>query len=345
MSGRLSNVVELLSVSLVVVVAVLIAMDCVSHRRVQSSPLARFANGAAPAPPARKVSLAKTVTTIAGVAAVLLMAQNASALERENANRGRYLKGFADAETHVTTFATATDLMPALTFDEAYALQHEIVKARVAKGDRIVGYKGGLMSAKSLADRHVTEPLTGVLFASGDTSAHETELCGYRRAAFEMKLGYVFKAKLGQKVSDIDALKRAVASVQPVLEVPDIAYRDDKNYSALDMVAANISSAKFVRGPANAKDKVDLDALRVSIKRDGAPVTQGVGKESLGGQWASLLTEVNLIIAHGYKIEPGQVIISGKIGDKGDLTPGTYDVDYGPMGRINIKVSDCSRRK
>lgn len=260
---------------------------------------------------------------------------------RAGAAHTAYLEAFAQAETAGKTFPAASETITALDFDGAYALQKMIVRAREKAGDAAVGYKGGIMSAKSLADRGVKEPVTGILFASGDTGAGEMSLCGYRRAAFELKLGYVFASPVRAAVGDVADLKSKVAYVQPVIDLPDIAYNNEKTYNAIDMVAANVSSARFVRGAPASKDAVDLDALEVSVARDGASVTRGLGRESLGGQWGSLRTVVNLIIARGGEIKAGQTVITGKIGDKGDLVPGRYEISYGRLGDIALQVVAC----
>lgn len=257
----------------------------------------------------------------------------------------QYLTGFVDAEASGTTFPPATEVIPDLDMKGAYDLQKRIVLAKQAKGDLIAGYKGGLMSAKSLSDRKVTEPLVGVLFASGQVANHgQVALCGYRRAAFEAKLGYIFGSAVNSRVATIDELKSHVSHVQPVVDLPDIAYRDDKTYGAIDMTAANISAASFVRGAVHPRDQTDLDDLTVSMSRDGAPLTRGAGRESLGAQWESLRTVVNLIVEHGGEVRPGQVIITGKIGDKGDLPKGVYRGDYGSLGEVTFKVVDCPAR-
>lgn len=258
---------------------------------------------------------------------------------------GRYLRGFQTAERSGRTFPPATEVMPSITMTEAYILQRRLVDGRRRSGDRVVGFKGGLMSAKSLADRGVTEPLIAPLFLSGDlSSGAELDLCGYRRAAFEAKLGFIFGARIDRPMNSIDALKSIVAAVQPIMDLPDIAYRDEKNYGAIDMAAAMISSARFVRGKRSSIDAADLDGLTVSVSRDGVALTRGKGRESLDDQWRSLFMVVNLVVANGYVIEAGQIVITGKIGNKGDLRPGSYRVDYGPLGDIHFDVAACTVR-
>lgn len=201
------------------------------------------------------------------------------------------------------------------------------------------------MSAKSLADRGVSEPLVASLFVSGDlSSGAEMTLCGYRRAVFELKLGYVFRSSVTKQVATVDDLAALVESVQPIVELPDIAYRDDKTYNAVDMVAANISSAHFVRGTTRPLGPSNLDKLSISLTRDATRVANGTGRESLGSQWESLRIVVNLVIANGGRIAPGEIVLTGKIGEKGDLIPGRYAADYDALGALNFTVRKCASR-
>lgn len=252
-----------------------------------------------------------------------------------------YLAEHAAAEKAGATFRPITEISPGFSQAEAYRVQHALVDRRRHEGDRVVGYKGSLMSQKSLTDRGVKEPLTGALFASGIVkSGGVVSLCGYRRPIFEMKLGYIFIKPIAKKVASVGDLKILVSFVEPVVEIPDIAYRDDKTYGAVDMAAANISSAKFVRGaPSVAFD--GLDALSVTMRRGDARVTTGLGRESLGDQWESLRTVVNLALAHGGRIDAGSLVLTGKIGDKGDIAPGAYTADYGPLGLVQFRVENC----
>ncbi|HLA70457.1 MAG TPA: hypothetical protein VK624_03035 [Steroidobacteraceae bacterium] len=255
-----------------------------------------------------------------------------------------YLQEFWRSEAEGRTFSPVTELMPQMSLHDAYGLQKRIVSARLAMGDKVAGYKGGLMSAASLAARHVSEPLTGVLFVSGDArDGAQISLCGYRRAGFELKLGYVFAREVRARIESLDELRTLVAEVQPIVELPDIAYRDDKTYNAVDMVAANITAAYFVRGIARSAGAIDLDALNVTLKRDGVEVARGQGRESLGAQWESLRTVANLVTANGGRIAAGQIVITGKIGNKGDLVPGTYSADYESLGVTTFTVVQCSR--
>lgn len=254
----------------------------------------------------------------------------------------KYADLVMQADRAGVTYAQATSAIPALDVSRAYAAQHLLVTHRLKGGDSISGFKSGLMSAKSLKDRKAARPLVGALFLSGETaSGSSISLCGYRRPALEMKLGFVFKRAVRHRLPSVDALKAHIAGIAPTIELPDIAYADGKNYLALDMIAANISAARFVRARMVAVPTDDIDLLSVAIARDGRTVAQGLGRESLDGQWSSLLSVVNIIVEQGYSITPGQLVLTGKIGDKVDVLPGAYRADYGGLGTVAFAIAEC----
>ena len=254
-----------------------------------------------------------------------------------------YVAGFLAAESAAQSFAPITAGRPAATLGEAYEVQGRIIARHRARGDRVAGYRGGLMSQASMAGRGVSAPLVGVMFASGRARSGGTvSLCGYRRAALELKLGFVF-GKPVRSEAGLSRLGDAVANVVPVADLPDIAYRDPDHYGAADMVAANITAARYVVGASHRVAGVDLDALKVSLTRDGEPVTSGLGRESLGSQWGGLRAVARQVLATGRTIRPGDLVMTGRIGARPWLTPGRYQADYGPLGDVDFTVEPCRK--
>lgn len=253
-----------------------------------------------------------------------------------------YLWGFERAEQAGTPFAPITDTQPQIDLSRAYAVQKRLVARRVAHGDRVAGYKGGLMSQASLKARNVTEPLVGILFRSGRVAdGSPASLCGYRKASFEMKLGFVFSSGVTTLPADDAALRAVVASVVPVVDLPDIGYRNPDKYSAVDMVAANVSASRYVIGRERAAQGIDLDMLGVSMTRDGQALTSGLGRESFDDQWNSLAMVVRQILASGRRVAAGDMVITGKIGERGWLPPGEYRADYGALGVVAFAATPC----
>ncbi|QJU58366.1 hypothetical protein HL653_11805 [Sphingomonas sp. AP4-R1] len=253
-----------------------------------------------------------------------------------------YLDAYDTAEKAGRPFTPVTDTHASLTLPGAYRVQAALVRRRLATGDRIAGYKGGLMSQASLKARGVAEPLSAVLFRSGQVdSGTPVSLCGYRKGSFEMKLGFIFGRAPRHPARDAATLMQAVTRVVPVVDLPDIGYRNPDAYSAVDMIAANVSAARYVVGRTGPPGVLDLDALAVAMTRDGMPITKGFGRESFGSQRESLLAVVRAIARSGHRVKAGDLVITGKIGERGWLPPGAYLADYGPLGVVRFSAESC----
>ena len=249
-----------------------------------------------------------------------------------------YVTEYMAAAQAVRPFRPVTSFDPGIGLDQAYAIQHRIVEGQLAAGDRIAGYRGGLMSQASMRQRGVGEPLVAVQFRSGRLASPATlSLAGYRHAALEVKLGFLFGRDLPPGPLTPEAVRAAVRSVVPVIDLPDIGYADPAHYSAADMVAANISSARFVIGKP-ARCCANLDQETATLTRDGIALTHGTGRDSLGDAWGSLATIVQLARAQGYRIRRGDILLTGKIGDKVDVQPGDYAAHFGTLGDVHLTV-------
>jgi 2-keto-4-pentenoate hydratase len=250
-----------------------------------------------------------------------------------------YLAEFQVAEQAHRPFRPITSFDPATSLEEAYAIQRQLIDHKLAGGTRIAGYRGGLMSDASLRQRGVSEPLVGVQFVSGRRASPTTiSLSTYRHPAIEMKIGFVFGRDLAPGMISVGQLRRAVKAIVPVIDLPDIGYADPLHYSAVDMVAADISAADYVEG-LRSRRCTDLDAETVTLTRDSAPVTQGRGSDSLGDAWQGLRTVVDLAQRHGYRIRRGDLVLTGKLGGKVDVSEGHYVATFSCLGPVSVELT------
>ena len=65
---------------------------------------------------------------------------------------------------------------------------------------------------------------------------------------------------------------------------------------------------------------------------------QAVGSDLNRGQWKTLLWLVNNIIDQGWKIEPGQVLITGALGNMVKAKKGQYIATFSGVGQIDFRI-------
>ena len=229
--------------------------------------------------------------------------------------------------------------MPDLTVPKAYELQKNLIKTLMKKGEVIGGFKAGLTSPAGQKQFGVNQPLLAPLFKSGELGPNATvDMKRFVRLFIETEVGYVAGQKIDKPVSDVAALKKMISEVFPAVELPDIRFNNMKEIKGADIVADAIGSAQYIVGKRLPADKVDVTQVEVALTRDGEVVNKGKAADVMGDQWNALLWLVNGAIAEGWTIEPGQIFITGVMGKMLPGKAGSYQGDWGPLGKMSWTV-------
>lgn len=221
----------------------------------------------------------------------------------------------------------------------AYQIQRAFVRSRL-QSDSIVGFKAGLTSDDAQAEFEINRPIIGILFKSGEKQHNDTFSIKHSNGMMiEAELGFVFKKRIYRKVNSIQELKSYVDKIIPVLELPEVVFESDK-INVADLVAVNTGSAYFIP-----KDGVnwlgqDINQLTVTLRQNDQIVLQGQGKDAIGDQWEALRWLVNQIVAYGWVIEKGHLLITGALGGMAYIYPGTYTALYNHEIAITFTVTE-----
>ncbi len=227
---------------------------------------------------------------------------------------------------------------PDLDMDAAYGVQHAYVEKRLAN-DRIAGFKGGLTSKAGQEKFGVNAPLAGVLFASGmKRGAPVIDLSLFNKLMIETEIGFMVNRPVVEPLRDVAELKNTIQTLRPVIELPDLGFADMKKLQGVDIVAADVAAAQFIVGEPRRPAAQDPNSISVRLFRNGVEINAGKGTDAMGDQWQAALWLINTMVGQGYRIEPGQVIITGALGRMRPGKPGTYLADYGDFGRISFVV-------
>lgn len=228
---------------------------------------------------------------------------------------------------------------PRLTNDGAYLVQKAYVTMKLAGGDAVAGYKGGLTAAGVQKRFGMSAPVTGVLFASGMLKGSPVlERKGFGALMLETEIAMELGAPITETLPDIASLRRVIRIVAPAIEVPDLGFADMKALKAPDLIAANVSARQYIIGAGVAPENFDLNQVRVTLYHNGAAINSGPGSDALGDQWNAALWLVNSMVEQGYIIEAGSILLTGALGAMLPGKPGNYIADYGSFGRIEFEV-------
>lgn len=245
-----------------------------------------------------------------------------------------------EAETSRSAREPVTDDRPDLDLDTAYVVQQEVLRTKLAQGERVVGIKLGLTSHAKQQQMNVSDPITGWL-TDAMTLRPDEPLPSSRliHPRVEPEIVFVMGARLaGPGLTGADALA-AVAAVHGGLEVIDSRYRDFR-FTLPDVVADNASAAGFVvsedgRDPGG----IDLVAERCVLSVDGQPAGSASGADVLGSPAVALASAANALARHGVAIEPGWIVLTGGMTSAVGVQPGcVIEADFTTLGRVRLSA-------
>ncbi|HUN90953.1 MAG TPA: 2-oxo-3-hexenedioate decarboxylase [Burkholderiaceae bacterium] len=207
-----------------------------------------------------------------------------------------------------------TDRHPEMDWDDAYAIQDEILRRKLARGLRRAGLKAGLTSHAKMKQMGVSTPVFGFMtddYAVADGS--ECKASELIHPKVEPEIAFVTSRPLRGPGCHIAHVLAATDFVIPGIEVIDSRYRDFK-FDLKSVVADNTSAARFVVGGQPSRvDGLDLRTIGIVMEKNGEPVAFGAGAAVLGHPAAAIAMLANHLGARGQEIPAGTLILSGGI--------------------------------
>ena len=219
-----------------------------------------------------------------------------------------------NAELQAHDVVKITDAHPEMDWDDAYAIQAEILRRKLARGNRLVGLKAGLTSHAKMKQMGVETPCFGFLvdtFSVADGG--EIKIAELIHPKVEPEIVFVLKHALKGPGCHIGNVLAATDFVMAGIEIIDSRYRDFK-FDLKSVIADNCSSSRFVLGgQAVPVGKLDLRTLGVVMEINGEAVAIGAGAAVLGHPAAAIAMLANHLGARGEEIPAGTMILSGGV--------------------------------
>ncbi len=201
--------------------------------------------------------------------------------------------------------------------EEAYAVQSEWETIRLAAGDRILGRKVGLTSQAMQKQFGVTEPDFGRLLESRYYPAQDGRaripIAPFLQARIEGEIAFRISEPLAGPGVTAEQVLGATGGLALAAEIID-SRLEDWRIKLIDTVADNGSFGGFTHGPwDDASRGRDLPDLRLVIKRNGAPIEEGLGSAVLGHPANSVAWLINKLSEFGVALDSGDIILSGSL--------------------------------
>ncbi len=247
------------------------------------------------------------------------------------------------AEKTRTQIRQLSQQFPAITLDDAYAIQRAWVALKLAEGRIVRGHKIGLTSKAMQSALAIDEPDSGILFDDmffADGGEVPTER--FIATRIEAELAFVIKHRLaGPDVTMFDVLN-ATDFVVPALEILDTRIeRVDAQTKAtrkiFDTIADNAANAGIVLGGRPLRPlETDLRWIGALCYRNGQLEETGLAAGVLNHPANGIVWLTRKLAPLGLALEPGQVVLAGSFirpieARKGD----TIQADFGAYGSVS----------
>jgi len=248
-------------------------------------------------------------------------------------------KHLFEAEKNQTPMDALTVLKPDMTLEDAYEVQLEVVKEKLAQGLKIVGKKIGLTSRDMQVMYGIETPDCGHLFENmivengGEISFTDEVI----QPKIEAEIAFVLKKDLhGPNVTVEDVLE-ATDYVLPSIEIVDSRIKD-WNIKLQDTVADNASSGLYILGDKPVSlDEVNLPEIGMKVYQNGQLVREGFGKNAMDHPAACVAWLANQLNEFGVVLKAGEVILSGALASTIDVVPGDeYIAVFEQLGEVKV---------
>ncbi|AWI76605.1 2-oxo-hepta-3-ene-1,7-dioic acid hydratase [Parazoarcus communis] len=232
---------------------------------------------------------------------------------------------------------------PEITIPDAYAVQREGIRLKLAEGRTIKGHKIGLTSRAMQMSSQIDEPDYGTLLDDMFFDDGATIPAGrFILPMVEVELAFILSHRLeGENVSLFDVIS-ASDYVTPAIEIIDArCHRVDpetkRPRKVMDTISDNAANAGIILGGRPIKPlDVDLRWICALLYRNGVIEETGVAAGVLNHPGNGIAWLAKKFAPHGVALEAGQVILAGSFTRPVAARPGdTFQADYGPMGSIS----------
>ena len=236
---------------------------------------------------------------------------------------------------------------PSITIADAYAVQREGIRLKLAEGRTIRGHKIGLTSRAMQMSSQIDEPDYGTLLDDMFFDDGATIPAGrFIVPMVEVELAFILSRRLeGENVTLLEVLS-ATDYVIPAIEIIDArCHRVDPDCGrprkVMDTISDNAANAGIILGGRPIKPlDVDLRWIAALLYRNGVIEETGVAAGVLNHPGNGIAWLARKFAPHGVALEAGQVILAGSFTRPVAARPGdTFHADYGPMGSISCRFA------
>ncbi len=243
------------------------------------------------------------------------------------------------AQDQAHTISKLTDQYPDMDQTDSYAVQDELRRRWLKRGERVVGFKAGLTSKAKMQQMGVHVPSFGILsnaMARPENSVIQIKELVHPRV--EAEIAFVLRDELRDPNTTIEQVLAATDFIIPAVEVIDSRYEKFK-FDLVSVIADNGSSARYVTGGRSMDPRdIDLRTIGVAIEKNGEIQAVGASAAVLNHPAHSVVLLLQHLAARGESLPAGSLVLTGGITEAISVAAGdTITARFQNMGSISFR--------
>lgn len=228
---------------------------------------------------------------------------------------------------------------PEFSVEEGYEIQEIGLRKAEQRGEKVIGYKMGLVSKAKMQQMGVNDPIYGYLTEKMRVE-RSLSLKGRIHPKVEPEIVFLLRKDLSGKITEEEA-KEACSGICVGLEIIDSRYKDF-DFKLPDVVADNCSSSGFVLGE-TIEDPRTLDFENLGMVLEINGVAKGFGSSAalLGHPIRALCALSETFEKQGKMLPAGSIILAGSPMAAITLEPGMKicaRVEH--LGEVRLEVKE-----
>jgi 2-keto-4-pentenoate hydratase len=219
------------------------------------------------------------------------------------------------------------------------AAQFELRKARLAAGEKPIGWKAGFGAPTPLKKLKLDAALVGFMTDKSKIASSGTiSVSGWSKPAAEPEIA-IYLGKDVPAGADTETARAAIAAIGPAFEIVDLKLPLNDVESIL---SGNIFHRYVILGEADSsRAGADVGGLSAKILRNGAEEASTTEVEALTGPLTAIVQRVaDTIAGMGETLRAGEVIIAGSLVAPIFLNADDRDLSYtlDPVGGVSVTI-------
>ena len=231
--------------------------------------------------------------------------------------------------------------VPELTWDDAYRLQFALAKRKIAKGNRLVGYKAAYTSRAMQQDRGVAGPIIGCLMQSGNfEEGTPIKLTPGIETLVETEIAVLLNRDLQGPGVTHEAALLAIEGVFPAIEVAEQTHGGRKRSRQMGIAIHKSNGGVMLGSPMSSPRGIDLRLEGMVISINGEVRGSATGVEVLGNPLGLVAVIANKIGEYGEMLEAGMILMTGSIVTAMPVKPGDdLRVEFTRIGSLHARFT------